>query len=153
MIIDRTRRASASLLVLASLAFAQGVPLRDTSAQLTGWPPARSVEIPVGPDTIRSTTSVAGPVLTRKTDRNSDPGCARECIQSAAMAFGGVLLAGTGVAYWMHFSEASAYLTRHGVNSIGFPVLATVVIPVGVVMAGFGGLGFIACFGSGETAD
>jgi hypothetical protein len=151
MRIDKMRHPISGLLAFASLTLAQGGPVRDTSTHLSGWPPAPSAEILPADTSDRSTTSATASVLAQKTERN--PGWLGECVQSVALAFGGVLLAGTGIAYWTHFSEANNYLDRKGVNSLAIPVIATVAIPVGTVMAGLGSLEFLACLAPRGSDD
>jgi hypothetical protein len=101
---------------------------------------------------LRPIPPVAAPVLVQK--RVRDPGRVGDCIGSAATAFGGVLLAGTGVAYWVHLSEVNNTLDRNGVNApLGLPIYATLAIPVGVLMTGFGTMAFFHRLFHGEFDD
>src|ERR1035437_990788 len=124
---DRIRQTLCSILALTSLAFADGGPVRDTSSRMSGWPPARSVDLWAPSDTLRSIPPAPTPVPILAQKRERDPERVGDCIGSAATAFGGVLLAGTGVAYWMHFSDVNNSLARNGVNvPLALPVMATV---------------------------
>lgn len=141
---DKFRQTVFGILLFAALTLAEGGPVRDTSAHLTGWPPAPTSSLSAPVDTSsQSRPAITGPILAPKWEGKAEPGRAGECIQSAAIAFGGVLLAGTGIAYWMHFSDANNYMERHGVSiPLVLPVFATVAIPVGVLMTGFGTMDF-----------
>ena len=149
---DRIRQTHLCILLLATLVFGQGGPVRDTSVHLSGWPPTRPVGTLALLDTLRSKPPVAAENLVQKQERA--PSRLGDCIGSAAMAFGGVLLAGTGVAYWMHFSEVNNSLARNGENTpLALPVMATVAIPLGVLMAGFGTMAFFHRLSHGEFDD
>ena len=138
------------------MAVAGGESVRDARVQSPDLPRIASAEIQASTDSSApQTLSIHGPILgDYQTHRaEPDPGPVAQLVQSAAVAFGGVLLAGSGIAYWTHFSSANNYLDRHGVNSIAFPILATVAIPVGVLMTGFGGMDFIGNLVSGKSGD
>jgi hypothetical protein len=59
-------------------------------------------------------------------------------IYSAALITSGVLLAGSGIAYWQHREAADAVVREAGANPLGLMAVATLSIPIGAIVTIWG---------------
>lgn len=67
-------------------------------------------------------------------------------IQFLAQTISGVAIAGIGVVYWMHFSEANNFAQKNGITTMYLPIIVTLTIPIGGAIAAFSAENFATSF-------
>jgi hypothetical protein len=92
-------------------------------------------------------------IVSEPTRKEIVPGFVSQSLVSVAILTTGVMLTGAGIAYWQHAQAANDAARKAGVNPFGLMAVATVSIPVGAVVAVFGGLSLIGDIGSIGSSD